>query len=90
MELDLLNSHFDKSLIFPQEIEEALEDPFGIRLLPDADTGPQRYYALGRSITDKHLFLCFSTDGKNIQLIAARLMSPSEARFYDRHYADFK
>ncbi len=92
MELDLIDVHFDLKGIKPHEIEEVLEDPFGLRFLPDndrADAGT-RYYALGRTVADRHLFLCFWTDGKTARVIAARDMSDSEQRFYERKYAEFK
>ena len=92
MELDLLDVHFDLKDTNPKEIEEVLEDPFAVRLLPDADRadGESRYYALGRTVSDRFLFLCFWSDGKNIRVIAARDMSEGEKRFYDRKYAEFK
>jgi uncharacterized DUF497 family protein len=92
MELDLLDVHFDLRAIKPRELEEALEDPFGLRLLPDAerDDGESRYYALGRTVADRYLFLCFWTDGKKTRVIAARPMSEGEQRFYERKYAEFK
>jgi len=88
MELDLINAPFDLKFIKPGELEEVLEDPFGIRFLPDndRDDGASRYYALGRTVTDRHLFIAFATDGKVARVIAAREMSDAERRFYDRNY----
>ncbi len=92
MELDLLDVHFDLKAIKPKEIEEALEDPFAVRLLPDSDRadGESRYFALGRTVADRYLFLCFWSDGKNVRVIAARDLTEGELRYYDRKYADFK
>lgn len=92
MELDLLDVHFDLKDTKPKEIEETLEDPFAVRLLPDVDRadGESRYYALGRTVSDRYLFLCFWSDGKNIRVIAARDMTAGEKKFYDRKYASFK
>lgn len=92
MELDLLDVHFDLKDIKPREIEEALEDPFAVRLLPDQDRsdGEARYYALGRTVGDRYLFLCFNSDGKNVRIVAARELTEGERKFYDRKYADFK
>ena len=92
MELDLIDVHFDLKDLKPRDLEEALEDPFGVRFLPDVDRqdGESRYYGLGRTVGDRYLFLCFRTDGKTTRVIAARDMSESERRFYDRRYADFK
>ena len=92
MELDLLDVQFDLKTIKPREIEEALEDPFAARLLPDVDRpdGESRYYALGRTVADRYLFLCFWSDGKNVRVIAARDLTEGELKFYDRKYAQFK
>ena len=92
MELDLIDVHFDLKAITPRELEETLEDPFAIRFLPDNERsdGESRYFALGRSVADRHLFLCFWTDGKKARVVAARDMSEGEQRFYERKYAEFK
>ena len=92
MELDLIDVHFDLKAIKPREIEEAIEDPFAIRFLPDMDRedGEVRYYAVGRTVADRYLFLDFWTDGKTIRPIAAREMTDGEQRFYDRKYAEIK
>ncbi len=92
MELDLIDVHFDLKSIKPRELEEALEDPFGLRFLPDSERedGESRYYGLGRTVSDRYIFLCFRTDGKKTRVIAAREMSEGEQRFYERKYAEFK
>lgn len=92
MELDLIDVHFDLKSIKPRELEEALEDPFGLRFLPDSERedGESRYYALGRTVADRYIFLCFWTDGKKTRVIGAREMSDGEQRFYERKYAEFK
>ena len=92
MELDLSDSAIDLKSITPGELEEIFEDPFAIRLLPDVDRadGATRYYLLGRTIQDRHLFLAFWTDGKSTRVISAREMTPLEKRFYQRSYRDFQ
>lgn len=92
MELDLIDVQFDLRSIKPRELEEALEDPFSVRFLPDAERsdGSSRYYALGRTVADRYLFICFGTDGKTIRVIAARDMTEGEQKFYDRKYAEFR
>lgn len=92
MELDLLDVHFDLKAIKPREIEEALEDPFAARLLPDTDRsdGEARFYALGRTVSDRYLFLCFWSDGKKVRVISARDLTDSERKYYDRKYEEFK
>lgn len=92
MELDLIDVQFDLRSIKPRELEEAFEDPFSIRFLPDNDRsdGANRYYSLGRTVADRYLFFCFATDGKTIRVVAARDMTESEQKFYDRKYAEFR
>lgn len=92
MELDLSDVQFDVRAFKPHELEEALEDPFAVRFLPDheRDDGASRYYALGRTVSNRHLFLAFSTDGKIARIIAVREMSEAEQKFYDRKYAELR
>ena len=88
MELNLIDTPFDLRLIKPGELEEVLEDPFSVKFLPDndRDDGASRYYALGRTVADRHLFIAFTTDGKVARVISARETSEAERRFYDRNY----
>ena len=83
MELDILDVSFDTKEMKPREIEEALEDPFAVRLLPENDRsdGESRFYAIGKSISNRYLFLAFSTDGKKVRVVAARNASPDEQTF---------
>ena len=92
MELDLIDVQFDLRSIKPRELEEALEDPFSVRFLPDHERsdGASRYYSLGRSVADRSLFFCFGTDGKSIRVVAARDRTETEQKFYDRKYAEFR
>ena len=92
MELDLTDSPLDLKSTTPRELEEIFEDPFAIRFLPDADRadGQSRYYVLGRSVQDRHLFLSFWTDGKIARVLAARDMTDGEVRFYQRSYGEIK
>lgn len=91
MELDLIDVQFDVRAIKPRELEEAFEDPFSVRFLPDSDRsdGESRYYALGRTVADRYLFFAFWTDGKTARVVAAREMTEGERKFYDRKYAEF-
>lgn len=92
MELDLIDVQFDLRSIKPRELEEAFEDPFSVRFLPDAERsdGATRFYALGRTVADRYLFFAFWTDGKTTRVVAARDMSETERKFYDRKYAEFR
>ncbi|NWK56019.1 BrnT family toxin [Verrucomicrobiaceae bacterium N1E253] len=90
MELDLTDSSLDLKATTPRELEEILEDPFAIRFLPDLERedGEARYYTLGRTVQDRHLFLAFWTNGKTARIIAARDMTDAEIRFYQRNYGE--
>jgi len=90
MELDLTDSPLDLKAITPRELEELLEDPFAIRFIPDAERedGQARYYCLGRTVNDRHIFLAFWTTGKITRVIAAREMTEAEVRFYLRNYGE--
>lgn len=92
MDLDLIDVQFDLKHIKPRELEEAFEDPFLVRFIPDNERndGLVRYYALGRTVADRYLFFAFWTDGKSSRVVAAREMSESERKFYDRKYAEFR
>lgn len=92
MEFDLIDVAFDLRDINPRELEEAFEDPFSVRFMPDSERGDGsvRYYALGRTVADRYLFSCFRTDGKTTRVVAAREMSETERKFYDRKYAEFR
>jgi uncharacterized DUF497 family protein len=92
MELDLIDAQFDLRAIKPRELEEAFEDPFSVRFLPDSERGDgaSRFYALGRTVADRYLFCAFTTDGKTVRVTATREMSDTERKFYDRKYAEFR
>ena len=87
MDFDWLDSPVDLKKIAPKEVEESFEDPFSIRLLPDAvaEEGAQsRFFNLGKSVGDRGVFTVFWTDGKKYRAIAARDMTPEEVTFYER------
>lgn len=92
MELDLTDSPIDLKDTTPRQLEEAFEDPFAIRFLPDSERadGESRYYMLGRTVRDRHMFIAFWTDGKSLRVLAARDMTKSELRFYQRSYGELK
>ena len=92
MELDLTESPLDLKATTPRELEEVFEDPFAIRFLPDEERadGENRFYMLGRTVQDRHLFLAFSTNGKSARIFAAREMTEGEMRFYQRSYGEIQ
>lgn len=86
MDFNWLDTPFDLRKITPKEIEESFEDPFSLRLLPDAtnDAGKARYFNLGKSLTGRGIFSVFWTDGKNYRVLLSREMSAEELDFYER------
>jgi uncharacterized DUF497 family protein len=89
MEFDWSSPVFNTSVTPLQEIEEAFEDPFSIRLLPDDSAGgTSRYCLLGRALGGLGIFAVFRTDGKSYRVIAARPMSEEEEAFYERKNAE--
>jgi len=86
MDFDWLDSPFDLRQISPKEIEESFEDPFSLRLLPDAalHADKARYFNLGKSIDNKGIFSVFWTDGKSYRVILSREMTHDEVNFYER------
>ncbi len=90
MEIDVLNVNFDLSQITPAEIEECLEDPYALRVLPEMDApGATRYYLIGKSLLGRGLFLSFTTNGKIARIIFAREASELEAQYYERVQAEY-
>jgi uncharacterized protein len=86
MEFDWIDVSFDLSAVSPKDIEETFEDPFSLKLLPDAhaDSSKARYYNLGKSLNSLGIFSVFWTDGKRYRVIFARLMTQVENDFYER------
>lgn len=70
-----------------QEVEESFEDPFAVRLLPDVTEPPvrARYFNLGCSLVGKGIFSVYRTNGKLLQVIAARPFTEQEWLFYNRN-----
>ena len=80
-----LPSEWESSLN-PKDIEESFEDPFAIRLLPDASrfSAQARYFNLGKSISGVGVFSVYRTNGKQVRVICARTFTPEEQFFYQR------
>ncbi|MBP82392.1 MAG: hypothetical protein CMO61_00925 [Verrucomicrobiales bacterium] len=91
MEFDWIDCHFDLKKIPPREVEEAFEDPFSIRLLPESESGDgeARYFSLGKTLSSRYLFSAFWTDGKNYRVIFCRDTTDDESSFYERKNAEW-
>ena len=91
MDFDWIDCHFDLKKLTPREVEESFEDPFSIRLLPESsnDAAETRFFALGKSISNRYLFSVFWTDGKAYRVILCRDATEDEQTFYDRKNAEW-
>jgi len=87
MEFDWNNPPFalDSSLS-QREIEESFEDPFALRLMPDAPrfAVQARYFNLGMTAGGAGVFSVYRTNGKQIRVILARPFEPDERFLYQR------
>ncbi len=87
MDFDWINPPFDiKTPFLPREIEEAFEDPFSLRLAPDAKpfTAQARYFCLGRTMQGRGLFAIHRSNGNQTRVLSARPFTPEEEHFYER------
>jgi uncharacterized DUF497 family protein len=90
MEFDWIDVPFKLDKITPREIEEAFEDPFAIRLLPEEEhpDAEARYFCLGKSLNNLPILSVFWTNGKKYRVIFARAMTADESSFYERKNAE--
>jgi len=79
-------SLYKANKLSPEEISESFEDPFSLRLLPDSNryASENRFFSLGCSSGGKGIFAVYSSTGKIVRVVAARLMTDEEAYFYER------
>ena len=70
----------------PDEISESFEDPFSLRLLPDSNrfAAQNRFFSLGYSNAGKGIFAVYTSTGKIVRVLAARVMTEEESYFYER------
>ncbi|MCE0482997.1 MAG: hypothetical protein LV479_02025 [Methylacidiphilales bacterium] len=70
----------------PVEISESFEDPFSLRLLPDSlrFSSQNRFFSLGCSNGGKGIFAVYTSTGKIVRVLVARLMTEEETFFYER------
>jgi hypothetical protein len=74
-----------------EEVSESFEDPFCIRLLPDrgAIAEHSRYFCLGMTLQGRGVFALYSTNGKQVKVLAARPMAEEETFFYNRKAREY-
>jgi|TARA_B100001964_G_scaffold233146_1_gene289954 uncharacterized DUF497 family protein len=72
-----------------KDVEESFEDPFSVRLLPDAARFAEqtRYFNLGRAAKGQGILTVYRTNGKQVQVISARPFEPEEIFFYEKQQA---
>jgi len=75
----------DRSITL-QDIEEAFEDPFALKLLPDSPrfSVQARFFLLGSSATNQGIFAVYKTNGRQIRVIFARPFQAEDQFFYQK------
>ena len=79
-------SLYKEKTLSAEEISESFEDPFSLRLLPDSNryASQNRFFSLGCSSSGKGIFAVYTSTGKIVRVVAARLMTDEETYFYER------
>ncbi len=69
-----------------QSLEECFEDPFALRLMPDAPRFQKqsRFFCLGRNLSGQHWMIVYAPGGKTQKVVGARPMTERETEFYTR------
>ncbi len=69
-----------------QQIEECFEDPFGLRLMPDAERfrKQSRFFCLGKDNTGDAWTVVYAANGKMTRVVCVRPMAQAERDFYER------
>lgn len=81
-----IDKNLFKHKVTIQEAEEVfLNDPFVISEdVKHSDTAEQRFYGLGRTRTDRKLFVAFTIRDKKIRVISIRDMKKKERSIYEQ------
>jgi uncharacterized DUF497 family protein len=79
-------SLYKANKLTPDEISESFEDPFSLRLLPDSNrfAVQNRFFSLGCTNDGRAVFAVYTSTGKIVRVLAARLMTEEETYFYER------
>jgi uncharacterized DUF497 family protein len=69
-----------------EEVAESFEDSFSLRLLPDSNrfAAQNRFFSLGATGGGKGVFAVYTSTGKVVRVVTARLMTDEESYFYER------
>ena len=75
--------NWEAHAVSPVECEEAFfNQPLVVSEDLKHSSVEQRYYALGRTDADRHLFIAFTVRGEFIRVISARDMNRKERKIY--------
>lgn len=79
-------SIYDAGSLTQEEVAESFEDSFSLRLLPDSNRflAQNRFFSLGTTGEGKGVFAVYTSTGKVVRVVTARLMTEEEAYFYER------
>jgi uncharacterized DUF497 family protein len=74
-----------------EEVAESFEDPFSLRLLPDANrfAVQNRFFSLGSASGGKGIFAVYTSTGKIVRVVMARPMTEEESFFYERKTQEY-
>jgi uncharacterized DUF497 family protein len=74
-----------------EEIAESFEDSFSLRLLPDSNrfASQNRFFSLGTTSGGKGIFAVYTSTGKVVRVVMARLMTEEETYFYERKSQEY-
>lgn len=75
----------------PEEIAESFEDPFSLRFLPDSNrfAAQNRFFSIGCSSGGKGIFAVYTSTGKVVRVVTARLLTEEETYFYKRKSQEY-
>lgn len=78
-----ISKNWEKHKVTPAQCEELFFNmPLVVQTAEQHSASEKRYFALGKTDADRHLFIVFTIRGKKIRVISARDMSRKERKVY--------
>jgi uncharacterized DUF497 family protein len=78
-----VDKNWEKHRVTPFECEEVFfNEPLVVSPDESHSHSEERFYALGKTNSGRHLFVVFTIRGEMIRVISARDMSRNERRYY--------
>ena len=78
--------NWDRHRVTPEEAEDAFfQEPLVVRSDVRHSKGEKRYYALGKTSTERRLFIAFAVRRNRIRVISVRDMNRNETAIYAKH-----